>query len=106
MRRVAFLRGGTAAGIYDLRRLQIGRCGGLRKRALLAPDCCPCYPTFCPPSKKDDQIILLFVQVTGDPKEEGTLNLEIANGSAGLSNNKKTAARYCAGDYMLKVSEA
>ena len=64
MRRVAFLRGGTAAGIYDLRRLQIGRCGGLRKRALLAPDCCPCYPTFCPPSKKDDQIILLFVQVT------------------------------------------
>ena len=31
---------GTAAGIYDFRRLQIGRCGGLHGRALLTPDCC------------------------------------------------------------------
>ena len=55
---------GTAAGIYDLRRLQIGRCGGLRERALLTPDCCPCYPTFCPACKNGDQIILLFVHMT------------------------------------------
>lgn len=34
--------GGTAAGIYALRRLQIGRCGELNRLAvLLAPDCCP-----------------------------------------------------------------
>ena len=32
--------GSTAAGIDDLRRLQLGRCGGLRKRALLATGCC------------------------------------------------------------------
>ena len=55
---------GTAAGIKHLRRLQIGRCGGLRERALLTPDCCPCYPTFCPLNKNDDQIILLFVHMT------------------------------------------
>ena len=37
---------GTAAGMYDLRRLQVGRCGELTW-ALLAPDCCPyCRPTF------------------------------------------------------------
>ena len=41
---------GTVAGIYDLRRLQIKRCGRLGPRAVLALDCCPS--------------ILLFVQVT------------------------------------------
>ena len=29
------------AGIYDLRRLQIKRCGRLDPRAVLALDCCP-----------------------------------------------------------------
>ena len=33
--------GGTAAGIYELRRLQIKRCGRLDQRAVLALDCCP-----------------------------------------------------------------
>ena len=33
--------GGTAAGIYELRRLQIKRCGRLGQRAVLALDCCP-----------------------------------------------------------------
>ena len=37
---------GTAAGIYDLRRLQIKRCGELAQRALLALDCYPPHPTF------------------------------------------------------------
>ena len=32
---------GTVAGIYDLRRLQIKRCGRLGLRAVLALDCCP-----------------------------------------------------------------
>ena len=32
--------GGTAAGIYELRRLQIKRCGRLSQRAVLALDCC------------------------------------------------------------------
>ena len=32
--------GGTAAGIYELRRLQIKRCGRLGQRAVLALDCC------------------------------------------------------------------
>ncbi len=41
----------VAAGTYDIRRLKIGRCGGLREMALRAPDFCP--------------VILLFVQVTG-----------------------------------------
>ena len=31
----------TVAGIYDLRRLQIKRCGRLGLRAVLALDCCP-----------------------------------------------------------------
>ena len=31
---------GTIAGICDLRRLQLGRCGELIRRALLAPGCC------------------------------------------------------------------
>ena len=31
----------TVAGIYDLRRLQIKRCGRLGPRAVLALDCCP-----------------------------------------------------------------
>ena len=31
---------GTVAGIYDLRRLQIKRCGRLGQRAVLALDCC------------------------------------------------------------------
>ena len=31
----------TVAGIYDLRRLQIKRCGRLGQRAVLALDCCP-----------------------------------------------------------------
>ena len=34
-------RSGTAAGICDLRRLKIKRCGGLRAKALLALDFCP-----------------------------------------------------------------
>ena len=42
-RRATLLGMGTAVGIYDLRRLQIERCGGLRERALLAPDCCPVH---------------------------------------------------------------
>jgi hypothetical protein len=32
---------GTVAGIYDLRRLQIKRCGRLGLMAVLALDCCP-----------------------------------------------------------------
>ena len=31
----------TVAGIYDIRRLQIKRCGRLGLRAVLALDCCP-----------------------------------------------------------------
>ena len=31
----------TVAGIYDLRRLQIKRCGRLGPRTVLALDCCP-----------------------------------------------------------------
>ena len=31
----------TVAGIYNLRRLQIKRCGRLGLRAVLALDCCP-----------------------------------------------------------------
>ena len=38
----AATNGGTAAGVYEFRRLQIGRCGGLHGRAHLAPDCCQC----------------------------------------------------------------
>ena len=38
----------TAAGMYGLRRLQVGRCGELARRALLAPDCCPCCLQKCP----------------------------------------------------------
>ena len=34
--------GGTVAGIYHLRRLQIKRSGRLGQRAVLALDCCPC----------------------------------------------------------------
>ena len=35
-----FFEEGIAAAIYDMRRLQYGRCGELREKALLAPDCC------------------------------------------------------------------
>ena len=35
-----FFEGGTAAAIYDMRRLQYGRCGERGLKALLAPDCC------------------------------------------------------------------
>ena len=38
-----FFEEGTAAAIYDMRRLQYGRCGKLRNKALLAPDCCRSY---------------------------------------------------------------
>ena len=37
---------------------------GLRPADLLALDFCHLHPTFCPPSKNQEQIILLFVQVT------------------------------------------
>ena len=40
-----FYEEGTAAAIYDMRRLQYGRCGELREKALLAPDCC--LPSLC-----------------------------------------------------------
>ena len=37
---------GTAAAIYDMRRLQYGRYGEFRdEKALLAPDCC--LPSLC-----------------------------------------------------------
>ena len=36
----------TAAGIYDLRLQQIGRCGALALKALHAPDRCTGYRTF------------------------------------------------------------
>ena len=35
-----FFEVGIAAAIYDMRRLQYGRCVELREKALLAPDCC------------------------------------------------------------------
>lgn len=35
------LRNGTAAGIYALRQLQIGRCAELEGAARSAPHCCP-----------------------------------------------------------------
>jgi len=35
-----FFEEGTAAAIYDMWRLQYGRYGECRKKALLAPDCC------------------------------------------------------------------
>jgi hypothetical protein len=35
-----FFEEGIAAAIYDMRRLQYGRCGEPREKALLAPDCC------------------------------------------------------------------
>lgn len=38
--------------------------GGYGEMALLAPDCCPYYPTFCPTCKNGNQIILLFVHMT------------------------------------------
>ena len=40
-----FFEEGTAAAIYDMRRLQYGRCGELREKALLAPECC--LPGLC-----------------------------------------------------------
>ena len=42
--------GGTAAGIYELRCLQIKRCGRLGQKAVLALDCCPSER--CRPQKK------------------------------------------------------
>ena len=41
----------TVAGIYDLRRLQIKRCGRLGPRAVLALDCCPNILLFVHPLK-------------------------------------------------------
>ena len=55
--------GGTAAGIYELRRLQIKRCVRLDQRAVLALDCCPsercraqkkAFP--CPTGKKKPEL--------------------------------------------------
>ena len=41
-----FFEEGTAAAIYDMRRLQYGRYGEFRdEKALLAPDCC--LPSLC-----------------------------------------------------------
>ena len=37
-----FFEEGSAAAIYDMRRLQYGRGGELREKDLLAPDCCQC----------------------------------------------------------------
>ena len=36
-----FVETASVAGIYDLRRLHIKRCGRLGQRAVLALDCCP-----------------------------------------------------------------
>ena len=41
----------TIAGIYELRRLQIKRCGRLGPRAVLALDCCPNILLFVHPLK-------------------------------------------------------
>ncbi len=38
---VLFVETASVAGIYDLRRLQIKRCGRLGQRAVLTLDCCP-----------------------------------------------------------------
>ena len=59
---------GTAAGIKHLRRLQIGRCGGLWGKALLAPDCCWCYHPKCPPLTFGMKSITRNVQVTNSRK--------------------------------------
>ena len=42
----------TVAGMYDLRRLQIKRCGRLGVKAVLALDCCPMYHSLPPGSPK------------------------------------------------------
>ena len=40
--------GGTAAGVYRIRRLKVGCCGGLKEKALLAPAFCPeSFPLPC-----------------------------------------------------------
>ena len=50
---------GTAAGIHDFRRLRIGRCGGLRGRALLASDCCPVHEKGLSVNEKSETLSVL-----------------------------------------------
>ena len=46
----------SSAGSHNpARRLQPWRCVGLRERALLTPDCCPCYHPKCPPPPKKEK---------------------------------------------------
>lgn len=55
---------------------------GSSEKALLAPDCCRCHPTFCPLVKKSSKFILLFVHITMD-----CLSREGTDGSRGGSRD-------------------
>ena len=79
----------TAAGMYGLRRLQVGRCGKLARWALLAPDCCPCCRQKCPGNQFSslcDIFWLVTAQKRGDIRRcclfVRTVRLELTQANA------------------------